>query len=87
MARIQITSPFDSDHAFDIVYIGIAPPDLNRPALTERMVMPGRLKLWPGESTEIDLIRGHSSISIHEADPVIKLLPVSDTKKDTNENS
>ena len=75
MTTIEIRNPSDSDHCINVVYIGLAKPGGAQPALNDRQLISGSATIRPGETMPVNMYKGYGSVSIHEGQPVVRLLP------------
>lgn len=71
--KTHITHPADAESTLIVQYMAVNPVDFKQPNAVQRLVSTVSQRLLPGESIAIDLIKGHSSISLHEGEPIVHL--------------
>lgn len=72
---VQIHLPASATSTVVLQYIAVNPIQPETADTVQRVVQTLKQTLQPGEFVQIDLIHGHSSISLHEGEPIVRLLP------------
>lgn len=75
MTILHISNPTDSDHCINVVYIGLAKPANKAPTMDDRQMVSASATLRPGETMPVNLYKGFGSVSLHEGQPIVRLLP------------
>lgn len=81
MTPFTVTNPADSTHCINVVYIGFAKPPAGVPMVDDKRLINASAVVIPGESLSISLIKGFGSVSMHEGQPFVRLIPSTDAAK------
>ena len=73
--RVQILLDADAPASLIVQYIAVNPVKPRMGDTNQRLASTLKQTVQPGESIQVELIHGYSSLSLHEGEPVVRLLP------------